>query len=141
MAITFQSTNITFNLPEKNKLKRWLKQLAAKHKKQIGELNYVFTNDETLLHYNQQFLNHQSYTDIITFDTSSNNFIAGDIIISIERVSENALKFAVPVSEELHRVVAHGLLHLLGFKDKKKSDIMQMRAQEALALKLFHKLA
>jgi rRNA maturation RNase YbeY len=136
MALSFQLTEINYKLSEKSKLKKWLTQVAENHKMKIGELNYVFTNDDVLLHYNQKYLNHHTYTDIITFDNCTETMVAGDIIISVDRVNENAKKFKVSATEELHRVMAHGLLHLLGYKDKKKSDVEEMRKQETKALKL-----
>lgn len=140
MAITFQNSNSVFVLKQKATLKSWLKTIVVKRKRNIGELNFVFTNDEELLKFNVAYLNHNTLTDIITFDTSTEKKINGDIIISIERVEENAKKFKVQFETELHRVMAHGVLHLLGYKDKSKKDILEMRKQEALALKQFQKL-
>lgn len=140
MAFTFQNSDVTFKLKGKTKIKRWLNQIILNQKKQAGEINYVFTSDVELLKYNQNYLNHNTYTDIITFDNSEWPLISGDIIISTERVNENAANFKVPFENELQRVMAHGLLHLLGFKDKSKKDILEMREQEAKALKLFNRM-
>ncbi len=141
MAFTFQNSLVTFSLKEKNKIKQWLNQIILKQQKKAGEINYVFTSDAELLKYNQNYLNHNTLTDIITFDNSEWPLIAGDIIISIERVKENAQKFGVTFDNELQRVMAHGLLHLLGYKDKAKKDVVEMRKQEALALNLLKKIS
>lgn len=141
MAFTFQNSLVTFTLKEKNKIKTWLNQIILKQQKKAGEINYVFTSDAELLKYNQNYLNHNTLTDIITFDNSEWPLIAGDIIISIERVKENAQKFGVTFDNELQRVMAHGLLHLLGYKDKAKKDVVEMRKQEALALNLLKKIS
>ena len=103
----------------------------------MGHLNFVFTNDETILKTNIQFLNHNTYTDIITFDYCEDNLISGDIIISTERVQENAKKFNAEFDTELKRVVIHGVLHLCGYKDKTAKDSEVMRKKENQALSLF----
>ena len=127
MAISFQNQNIQFVLKHKSNTKVWLKSVVLKQKKALGELNFVFTNDEELLKYNQHYLKHNTFTDVITFDNSDSKKISGDIIISIERVKENAQKFNIDFEIELRRVLVHGVLHLLGFKDKTKSAILEMR--------------
>lgn len=141
MAITFQNSDTDFVLKQKGIIKQWLKIIVEKENRNIGDINFVFTNDQTLLSYNQQYLQHNTFTDIITFDTSTEKKINGDIIISIERVGENAKKFKTDFENELHRVVAHGVLHLLGYKDKSKKDVIEMRKQEELALKQFKRLS
>ena len=140
MAISFQNQSIKFKLNEKVKIKKWLSLLVKKQNHQLGELNFVFTNDEELLKYNQNYLQHNTLTDIITFQNSESNLIQGDIIISIERVTENAKLFQVDLESELKRVLAHGVLHLLGYDDKSKKAKEEMRKQEDLALKLFEKM-
>jgi len=103
-------------------------------------LNYIFCNDTYLLHMNKEYLNHDTLTDIITFDLSDNkNELQGEIYISVERVKENAEKFGVSYNDELHRVIFHGALHLCGFKDKKKEDIAEMRVQENKCLADYQK--
>ncbi len=141
MPITFQNTNSNFVLKQKGIIKQWLKTIVENENSRLGEINFVFTNDQTLLSYNQQYLQHNTFTDIITFDTSTEKKINGDIIISIERVDENSKKFKTDFENELHRVLAHGVLHLLGYKDKSKKEVIEMRKQEELALKLFKKLS
>lgn len=111
-------------------LEPWIKTVITKENKTLGEINYIFCTDEYLLEKNQTFLNHNTYTDIITFDYSEENQISGDIFISIERVKENARKFAVEFETELKRVMIHGVLHLIGYKDKSEDEQKLMREKE-----------
>src|SRR4051812_18042535 len=113
--INFQSQTVKFTLKNKTSIRNWLTKAASKEKKTIGELAYIFCNDEELLVLNQQFLNHDTLTDIITFDYSDEEKVSGEIYISIERVKENTKKFKVDFDLELRRVMIHGLLHLLGY--------------------------
>ncbi|MCC6583708.1 MAG: rRNA maturation RNase YbeY [Chitinophagales bacterium] len=140
MAITFHFDEISkptfFKTTE---LKSWLKTIAAKEKFSIKELNYIFMSDEALLKINIEYLNHDTYTDIITFDnsdasTGSAGKIESDIFISLERVEANAATFNTTFENELHRVLAHGLLHLCGYKDKTKKDAALMRQKEEESL-------
>lgn len=137
MAILFQNQNTEFKLFHKQSIKLWIKRVIESEKKKLGHLNFVFTNDETILKTNIQFLNHNTYTDIITFDYCEDNLISGDIIISTERVQENAKKFNADFDTELKRVVIHGVLHLCGYKDKTAKDFEAMRKKENQALALF----
>ena len=137
MAVSFQNQNIEFKLPAKGKLKTWIKTIIESEKKIQGQINFVFTNDDEVLKTNIQFLNHNTFTDIITFDYCEGKKINGDIIISIERVEENAKKFNVEFETELKRVIIHGVLHLCGYKDKADTDIALMRKKENAALKKF----
>lgn len=139
MAVTFQNKNISFTLKDKLKIKTWITKIIALEKKKSGQVNFVFTTDEDLLQTNIQFLNHTTYTDIITFDYCEDKTINGDIIISIERVKDNAKKFNVAFEEELKRVIIHGVLHLCGYKDKTTKDSELMRKKENWALKKFEK--
>jgi rRNA maturation RNase YbeY len=128
--ITFQSEDIVFDLKEKLKHKQWLKEVARIEGKSILELSYVFCSDAYLLSINQAYLNHDTLTDIVTFDQSEDSKkIEGDIFISIERVRENGEKYGTNKTE-LKRVMVHGLLHLLGYKDKTKADKETMRKKE-----------
>jgi len=128
--ISFHTEELAFQLPEKLKHKQWLKTVAAAEGKKIGELNYVFCTDEYLLKINQDYLQHDTLTDIVTFDNSeSANLIEGDIFISFERVVENGAKLNTSDSE-LQRVMVHGLLHLCGYKDKAKADKSLMTEKE-----------
>lgn len=137
MAITFQNKELSFKLQQASKLKTWIKNVAELEGKKIGQLNFVFTNDEELLKTNIQFLNHSTYTDIITFDYCEGNSIHGDIILSIDRVFDNAKKFKTDFEEELKRVMIHGVLHLCGYKDKTTQQAKQIRSKENSALKKF----
>lgn len=139
MAIRFSSHEIQFPFRGKTKSAGWLTRVAAKHKKRIGTLQYIFVTDAFLLSINREFLRHKTLTDIITFDYSSEEktgTISGEIYISLERIAENAEKFGVTNSQELDRVMAHGLLHLCGFRDKTPAEKKQMRKQEENALAL-----
>lgn len=116
----------------------WLDRLAAQHNHSIQELNIIFVSDEELLVMNRQFLDHDYYTDIITFDLGTDNkTIQGELYISLDRVKENADTLGQKYSSEFTRVVAHGLLHLIGFQDKKSEQIVEMRACENDAIALY----
>ena len=119
-----------FEAESVSNLEPWIKTVITKENKTLGELNYIFCTDEYLLEKNQTFLNHNTSTDIITFDYSEENQISGDIFISIERVKENARKFAVEFETELKRVMIHGVLHLIGYKDKSEDEQKLMREKE-----------
>lgn len=137
MATRFFSEEISFKLPHPRKTSSWIRDTIIKEKGQPGDLNYIFCSDQYLLSINQQYLNHNTLTDIITFDYSEGgSVISGDIYISIERVEENARHFGVSLDEELHRVIIHGALHLLGYKDKKSGDKALMRKKEEAYLSL-----
>ncbi len=135
MPITFQVEKIKFNLKKKITIKLWIAKVLQLEKKQVGQINFLFTNDEEILKKNIQFLKHNTYTDIITFNYCKDKIINGDIIISIDRVKENAEKFKSDFEEELKRVLIHGVLHLCGYKDKKTADTELMRKKENWALK------
>ncbi len=135
MAIQFQNQNITFKLQNKINLKHWIKKIIELEKKKLGQLNFVFTSDDELLKINLEYLKHNTYTDIITFDYCENSTINGDILISIERVIDNAKKFGIDFEIELKRVLIHGVLHLCGYNDKTKKDSELMRKKENEALK------
>ena len=138
MAVHFFSEDIDFKLPQKLRRKRWLMQLAAEAGFRIKELNYVFCSDEYLYQMNVDYLNHDTYTDIITFDNSEKNGeLEGDIFISVDRVRENAKTLKVEEGTEFTRVLAHGLLHLMGHKDKTKEEASLMRSKEEEAIELY----
>ena len=134
--ILFNSLN-DFNLRQKLLYKRWLKELAALEGYKIGDINYIFCDDEYLLGVNQQYLQHDTYTDIITFDYVEGKILNGDIYISTERVRENARIYQVDFENELKRVLSHGVLHLCGYKDKTDADAAQMREKENFAISIF----
>lgn len=135
MAITFQNQGIRFQLKGRLKLKDWIRRVILSEKKRPGDINFVFTSDEELLKVNQQYLNHNTYTDIITFDSCEGLNINGDIMISAERVAENSQKLGIESQHELKRVMIHGVLHLCGYKDKSKEESELMRKKENAALR------
>lgn len=138
MAIHFFSEEIKFTLREKLNRKRWLKKIATNAGFKIKELNYVFCSDEYLYQMNRDYLKHDSYTDIITFDNSEKKGdIEGDIFVSIDRVRENAKTHTQEVETEMNRVLAHGLLHLMGYKDKTQEEVAIMRLKEEESIKLY----
>lgn len=137
MSIHFSVQSGDFELKCQDAVRRWIKTVVERRGKAVGSINYLFCDDEYLLRINQEYLNHDTYTDIITFDYVAGNLISGDIIISVERVKENAQQYCVDIDDELHRVIIHGVLHLLGQGDKTEVDAKEMRRQEADALLLF----
>ena len=140
MAIHFFSEDTKFELSQKLKRKNWLKKIAETEGFKIQELNYIFCSDEYLNQINVDYLDHDDYTDIITFDNSEEEkAIEGDIFISIDRVKENAVKHQQTEERELSRVISHGIFHLVGYKDKSHSEAKQMRAKEEFAIELFEK--
>ncbi|MBK7312064.1 MAG: rRNA maturation RNase YbeY [Sphingobacteriaceae bacterium] len=134
MAISFTSQYKTFKLSKSTSIKKWIETIIKKEKRRAGEIHYVFVSDEDLLKMNKKFLNHNTYTDIITFDYCEDKTINGDIFISIDRVAENTAKFKTEFTDELHRVLIHGVLHLCGYKDKTKKDATLMRKMEENSL-------
>lgn len=130
--IQFFSEDIDFTLKEKQKVRQWIgATIRAEGFKRIGELSFVLCSDAYLLEINKQYLDHDTFTDIVTFDSSEDEgVIAGDIFISVERTMENAKKFNVSERDELHRVIIHGILHLCGYYDKKKEDKTLMTEKE-----------
>lgn len=130
-AIHFFEEDIRFKLKNRNGLKQWIKETIGAEGFKLKELNYIFCSDAYLLQINQQYLDHDTFTDIITFDNSEKaGIIEGDIFISIERIRENAMKFSSGEENELHRVIIHGALHLLGYQDKKAESKKLMTEKE-----------
>ncbi len=115
-------------------MKSWIQEVIRLNKHQTGHLSFVFCSDDYLLDVNKKFLNHDYYTDIITFDYNESNIVSGDFIISIDRVKENALIHKCTFHTELYRVIIHGVLHLLGFSDKSEIQQKKMRESEDLYL-------
>ena len=135
--IYFHYADRKLTIPGKNKIKQGVLYLFKKEKIPVDKLNYIFCSDKYLLQINKQFLNHDFYTDIITFDLSETNKIIGEIYISLDRVKDYAIQNGVPFKEELVRVVFHGALHLCGYKDKRKIEIQTMRVKEDYYIKAF----
>ena len=119
-----------FQLKDDESITKWLKDAISTEDKDLGEINYIFCDDQYLLKKNQEYLQHDTFTDIITFDYTEEKRLSADIFISIERVKENAIIFAVPFETELRRVIIHGILHLMGYKDKSAEDAETMRSKE-----------
>ena len=127
-----------FELKEVKDYTDWISRVLASENAEPGNLTFVFCDDDYLLNINQRFLNHDDYTDIITFDYSEDGIISGDIFISLERVRENAGRFKQSFKKELLRVMAHGLLHLLGYNDKTINEVEVMRFKEEDKIRMFH---
>ena len=136
-SISFHSEGVKPKTPSKRLLKAWIKEFVSNHDKKVGELAFIFCDDEKILEVNQKFLQHDYYTDIITFDYCEDNLISGDIYISVERVQENAIDHQVDYNTELLRVIAHGVLHLIGFQDKEVKLKAEMTKNEDLCISLF----
>ena len=130
-----------FRFVKRTLYRLWIREMVQSKNRKIGDVNYIFCSDDYLLGINQQYLNHDTYTDIITFDYCEGEVLNGDIFISVERVRENAQKFEVSFQEELVRVMAHGIFHLCGYKDKTKPQAAEMRKREKWAIELYDKMA
>jgi probable rRNA maturation factor len=135
MSISFIAESINFSMPNKMDVKKWIKETINNEQKRAGDISIVFCSDDYLLKVNNEFLKHDFYTDIITFDYCEDNLVSGDLMISIDRVKENAETQKGLFIDELHRVIIHGVLHLLGYHDKSKEDVRVMREKEDHYLK------
>ncbi|MGL4332718.1 MAG: rRNA maturation RNase YbeY [Bacteroidales bacterium] len=122
---------------KKQEVNNWIKTVAALYDRKVGNISYIFCNDDKILEINREYLQHDYYTDIITFDYTENNKIGGDIFISVDTVRSNSEEFNTDYIEELHRIIIHGILHLCGIKDKEPEERADMtrRENEALALR------
>lgn len=127
-----------FKLAEEDAISSWISNVILSENKKEGEINYIFCDDDYLLKINLEYLNHDTLTDIISFDYSIGNELHGDIFISVERVVDNAADFKVSFDEELRRVMVHGVLHYSGYKDKTEEDAALMRSKEEEKLAMFH---
>lgn len=135
--ISFHNEGVNTRTPSKRLLKAWIREFISNHGKKVGELAFIFCSDEKILEVNQNFLQHDYYTDIITFDYCEDEIVSGDIFISVERVAENAVSHGVEYNTELLRVLAHGVLHLIGFQDKSPEMKKEMTKNEDLCISLF----
>lgn len=135
--IEFETQGVEIPDMDIKKVSTWIEEVAATYSKRVGNLNYLFMNDEDILKANRQFVGHDYYTDIITFDYSRGDKIAGDIMISLDTVRTNAEKFCVPYFRELLRVIIHGVLHLVGINDKGPGEREIMERAEDAALTLY----
>ena len=136
MNVTFQTEGIDYPKIEEDKLSEWIDKVAKKYNKEVGEISYLFCDDEKILEVNREYLNHDFYTDIITFDYSEDDIISGDIIISLQMVESNSQMYKTEYLEELHRVIIHGILHLCGVKDSTLEEETLMRKAEDNALEM-----
>lgn len=135
--INFFTQDISFKISKPRKTRQWILDVLSREKKELVELNYIFCSDAHLLLINKEYLNHNTLTDIITFDNSEGSRqIEGDIFISIDRVIDNAKELKVNFDDELHRVLIHGVLHLVGYGDKTSAEKLRMRKKEDACLSL-----
>ena len=135
-SISFQTEAIEFELSAPGAISEWIKTVIEREGCNLTQVCYIFCSDEYLYNLNQEYLNHDTYTDIITFPYSEPPLVEGDIFISIDRVKENASQFGAPFEQELHRVMIHGVLHLCGYSDKSPDEEALMRKKEDEALQL-----
>ncbi|MGI6224400.1 MAG: rRNA maturation RNase YbeY [Prevotella sp.] len=134
--ISYQADGIDMPDIKKREITKWIKDVAATYQRRVGDIGYMFVNDEKILEVNRQYLGHDYYTDIITFDYDEGNVISGDIVISLDTVRSNAEQFGKTYDDELHRVIIHGILHLCGINDKGPGEREIMEACENKALKM-----
>ena len=138
MSIQYKTIDVPFpKTVKRRETSVWIKQIVAQYGKRVGEIVFVFCSDDEILRMNNQYLKHDYYTDIITFDYSENDILSGDVFISLDTVKSNAEKYGTNYAEELHRVMIHGILHLCGLNDKTPEEEEQMRRKENEALRLF----
>lgn len=137
MAISFHLQDVWCQIAQKRALKTWINACIIRENKVAGDINIILCSDQHLLEMNKQFLEHDYYTDIITFNYNAENHISGDLFISIDRVKDNASKLNISMELELQRVIIHGVMHLCGYNDKKKSEQILMRKQEDKCLKIW----
>ncbi len=134
--IQYFNNEVDFDLKSKLLIRRWIKTVAEQYNKRCKDINIIFCSDPALLEINKQFLGHDYYTDIITFDYCEGDKLSGELYISIDTVRANAVEYEQTFETELHRVIIHGILHLIGFDDHQENDIIQMRRGEEEALEL-----
>ena len=132
--IQYITEQVDLPISHKPKINRWIKETAAEYGKKVGEIAYIFCSDERILEVNNHYLNHDYYTDIITFDYSEGQIISGDIFISVDAVASNAKEFGVTFEQELNRILIHGILHLCGQDDKTPELRLEMTRKENLAI-------
>lgn len=137
MAVTYQTDGVKMPAIKKRETTEWIKAVAATYEKRVGEIAYIFCSDEKILEVNRQYLQHDYYTDIITFDYCEGNRLSGDLFISLDTVKTNAEQFQTTYEEELHRTIIHGILHLCGINDKGpgEREIMEAAENKALAMR------
>ncbi|QKG81179.1 rRNA maturation RNase YbeY [Tenuifilum thalassicum] len=140
MSITFSYLNkgISNKISNKKMIKQWIKYIIKLYDREVGDISYYFTNDDEIIDINKKYLNHNYFTDIITFDYCDNKQISGDIVISLDTVKTNSEVFNTNFYDEILRVIIHGIFHLLGYKDKSEDEKLLMRQKENEALKIFY---
>ena len=138
--IQYFNNEVDFDLKSKLLIRRWIKTVAEQYNKRCKDINIIFCSDPALLEINKQFLGHDYYTDIITFDYCEGDKLSGELYISIDTVKANAVEYEQEFTTELHRVIIHGILHLIGFDDHSDEDIAQMRRGEDQALALLQQM-
>lgn len=139
MAITYASEGVELPSIKKRETTNWIKSVVATYNKTVGDIGYIFCSDEKILEINNQYLQHDYYTDIITFDYSEENVVSGDLFISLDTVKSNSVEFTTDYEQELRRVIIHGVLHLCGINDKSPQERTIMTESENKALKLLEK--
>lgn len=130
MSIQYFSEDVPVPKLKRRVTSQWIKQVIASEGKRVGDISFIFCSDSYLLNVNKKYLEHDYFTDIITFDYVEGLVISGDIFISVDRVNENSVEFETTVTDELNRILIHGILHLLGYKDKQKKDKLLMTEKE-----------
>ncbi|MDF1575490.1 MAG: rRNA maturation RNase YbeY [Bacteroidales bacterium] len=140
MSVTFHTKNLDFSLGQKRRHKRWVKEWIESHQAVCGDIAYVFTSNKHIKLINQEYLNHNYFTDVISFDYTEGKKISGDIFISVDQVRKNAVKFNTEVEEEIRRVMIHGVIHLMGYKDANEQERKTMHQLENEALHLWLKM-
>lgn len=138
MSISFYNEDLPLPKLKRRIVGNWLKEVILKEGKRVGDVSFIFCSDDYLLDVNKRFLDHDYYTDVITFDYVEGNIISGDIFISLDRVSENAICLSISFNDELNRIMVHGILHLLGYKDKSDGEKILMTEREDFFLKLLN---
>lgn len=138
--ITYNTENVKMPAIRRRDVSRWIKQVAASYGRRVGEIGYLFCDDEKILEVNREYLSHDYYTDIITFDYDEGDIINGDLVISLDTVRSNAELFGKPYDDELLRVIIHGVLHLCGINDKAPGEREIMEAAENKALEMYGKM-
>lgn len=136
MAVTYQTYGVKSVPVKRRETTAWLRSVAARYGKKIGELAYIFCDDDKIMEVNKEYLNHDYYTDVITFDYTEGDVISGDVFISLDTVRTNAEKYGAAFDDELHRVIVHGVLHLCGINDKGPGEREEMETAENKALAL-----
>ena len=138
--VSYYFENTDFKLKDKTRIRRWLKLVAESEIFTLGNISVIFCSDNYILDINNRYLQHDYFTDIITFDYTEKNKISGDLFISVDSVRENSIEYGTAFDDELHRVIVHGILHLIGYDDHTEEEVRVMRAKEDYYLSLYELL-